>query len=172
MFKLPLDVSLRYGLITQAAGLLGTLICALAIDHVGRYFANPGGDETGVDHRHRDARALELDAQRIEESRHRVLGGAVAGARGHAGAAREARDPDDAPLRFAQVGQGVVRAIDGPHVVHLHDVREDRHVLDILEPRPHDPRRSLERIAALAGLHLPELLHHVRAVPERREERE
>jgi putative MFS transporter len=36
MFKLPLDVSLRYGLITQAVGLLGTLICALAIDHVGR----------------------------------------------------------------------------------------------------------------------------------------
>jgi MFS transporter, putative metabolite:H+ symporter len=36
VFKLPLDVSLRYGLITQAVGLLGTLICALAIDHVGR----------------------------------------------------------------------------------------------------------------------------------------
>jgi putative MFS transporter len=36
VFKLPLDVSLRYGLITQAAGLVGTLICALAIDHVGR----------------------------------------------------------------------------------------------------------------------------------------
>ena len=36
LFKLPLDVSLRYGLITQAVGLLGTLICALAIDHVGR----------------------------------------------------------------------------------------------------------------------------------------
>jgi MFS family permease len=28
VFKLPLDVSLRYGLITQAVGLLGTLICA------------------------------------------------------------------------------------------------------------------------------------------------
>src|SRR5262249_18487709 len=28
--------SLRYGLITQAVGLLGTLICALTIDHVGR----------------------------------------------------------------------------------------------------------------------------------------
>jgi putative MFS transporter len=41
VFKLPLDVSLRYGMITQAAGLLGTLICALTIDHVGRrpYFA-------------------------------------------------------------------------------------------------------------------------------------
>jgi putative MFS transporter len=36
VFKLPLDVSLRYGLITQAAGLLGTLICALSIDYVGR----------------------------------------------------------------------------------------------------------------------------------------
>src|SRR5262249_58651685 len=36
LFKLPLDVSLRYGLITQAVGLLGTLICALTIDHVGR----------------------------------------------------------------------------------------------------------------------------------------
>jgi putative MFS transporter len=36
VFKLPLDVSLRYGLITQAVGLLGTLICALAIDQVGR----------------------------------------------------------------------------------------------------------------------------------------
>src|SRR5215471_7278930 len=34
VFKLPLDVSLRYGLITQAVGLLGTLICALTIDHV------------------------------------------------------------------------------------------------------------------------------------------
>src|SRR5207253_5141584 len=36
VFKLPLDVTLRYGLITQSVGLLGTLICALAIDHVGR----------------------------------------------------------------------------------------------------------------------------------------
>ena len=36
VFKLPLDVSLHYGLITQAAGLLGTLICALTIDYVGR----------------------------------------------------------------------------------------------------------------------------------------
>jgi putative MFS transporter len=36
MFKLPLDQSLRYGLITQAVGLIGTLICALAIDYVGR----------------------------------------------------------------------------------------------------------------------------------------
>jgi len=36
VFKLPLGVSLRYGLITQAVGLLGTLICALAIDYVGR----------------------------------------------------------------------------------------------------------------------------------------
>jgi putative MFS transporter len=36
VFRLPLDVSLRYGLITQAVGLLGTLICALAIDRVGR----------------------------------------------------------------------------------------------------------------------------------------
>lgn len=41
VFKLPLDVSLRYGMITQAAGLIGTLICALTIDHIGRrpYFA-------------------------------------------------------------------------------------------------------------------------------------
>jgi putative MFS transporter len=41
VFKLPLDVSLRYGLITQAAGFVGTLICALTIDYVGRkpYFA-------------------------------------------------------------------------------------------------------------------------------------
>ena len=36
VFKLPLDQSLRYGLITQAVGLIGTLICALANDHVGR----------------------------------------------------------------------------------------------------------------------------------------
>jgi putative MFS transporter len=36
VFKLPLDVSLRYGLITQAVGLIGTLICALSIDYVGR----------------------------------------------------------------------------------------------------------------------------------------
>jgi putative MFS transporter len=36
VFKLPLGVSLRYGLITQAVGLLGTLICALAIDYIGR----------------------------------------------------------------------------------------------------------------------------------------
>ena len=36
VFKLPLEVSLRYALITQAVGLLGTLICALTIDHVGR----------------------------------------------------------------------------------------------------------------------------------------
>ena len=41
VFKLPLDVSLRYGMITQAAGFMGTLICALTIDHIGRrpYFA-------------------------------------------------------------------------------------------------------------------------------------
>ena len=36
VFKLPLEQSLKYGLITQAMGLLGTLICALVIDHVGR----------------------------------------------------------------------------------------------------------------------------------------
>ena len=36
VFKLPLEQSLKYGLITQAVGLLGTLICALIIDHVGR----------------------------------------------------------------------------------------------------------------------------------------
>ena len=36
VFQLPLDVSLRYGLITQVFGLLGTLICALTIDYVGR----------------------------------------------------------------------------------------------------------------------------------------
>jgi MFS transporter, putative metabolite:H+ symporter len=35
MFHLPLEQSLRYGLITQAVGLLGTLICALTIDYVG-----------------------------------------------------------------------------------------------------------------------------------------
>jgi len=41
VYKLPLDVSLRYGLITQATGFIGTFICALTIDHVGRrpYFA-------------------------------------------------------------------------------------------------------------------------------------
>jgi putative MFS transporter len=41
VFKLPLDASLRYGLIIQAAGFVGTFICAMTIDHVGRrpYFA-------------------------------------------------------------------------------------------------------------------------------------
>jgi putative MFS transporter len=36
VFKLPLDVSLRYGLITTALGLIGATIAALIIDHVGR----------------------------------------------------------------------------------------------------------------------------------------
>lgn len=36
VFKLPLEQSLQYGLITQVAGLVGTLICALSIDYVGR----------------------------------------------------------------------------------------------------------------------------------------
>jgi putative MFS transporter len=36
VFQLPLDVSLRYGLITQVVGLIGTGICAFSIDHVGR----------------------------------------------------------------------------------------------------------------------------------------
>src|SRR5262249_32671562 len=36
VFQLPLDQSLRYGLITQIVGLIGTAICALSIDHVGR----------------------------------------------------------------------------------------------------------------------------------------
>jgi len=36
VFQLPLDVSLRYGLITQMVGLIGTAICAFSIDHVGR----------------------------------------------------------------------------------------------------------------------------------------
>ena len=36
VYKLPLDVSLRYGLITQAVGLVGALTCALCIDSVGR----------------------------------------------------------------------------------------------------------------------------------------
>ncbi|MFL6930759.1 MAG: MFS transporter [Xanthobacteraceae bacterium] len=36
VYHLPLETSLRYGLITQAAGLVGTLVCAFAIDRVGR----------------------------------------------------------------------------------------------------------------------------------------
>jgi putative MFS transporter len=36
VFKLPLDVSLRYGLITTAVGLIGSAIAALIIDRVGR----------------------------------------------------------------------------------------------------------------------------------------
>lgn len=36
VFKLPLQQSLQYGLITQAVGLGGALICALTIDRVGR----------------------------------------------------------------------------------------------------------------------------------------
>src|SRR5215813_4238053 len=36
LYGLPLDAALRYGLITQAVGLVGTLVCAFAIDHVGR----------------------------------------------------------------------------------------------------------------------------------------
>jgi putative MFS transporter len=36
VFKLPLDVALRYGLITTAIGLIGAAIAALIIDHVGR----------------------------------------------------------------------------------------------------------------------------------------
>ena len=36
VFKLPLQQSLLYGLITQAVGLVGSLICALSIDRVGR----------------------------------------------------------------------------------------------------------------------------------------
>src|SRR4029079_240214 len=41
VYKLPLDVSLRYGLIIQVTGFIGTFICALTIDHIGRrpYFA-------------------------------------------------------------------------------------------------------------------------------------
>jgi MFS transporter, putative metabolite:H+ symporter len=36
VFKLPLDVSLRYGLITAASGLLGAAVAAFMIDSVGR----------------------------------------------------------------------------------------------------------------------------------------
>jgi putative MFS transporter len=36
VYQLPLEVSLRYGLITQAIGMLGALVCALSIDYVGR----------------------------------------------------------------------------------------------------------------------------------------
>jgi putative MFS transporter len=36
VYKLSLEQSLQYGLITQVAGLLGTLICALTIDYLGR----------------------------------------------------------------------------------------------------------------------------------------
>ena len=36
VFKLPLEQSLQYGLITQIVGLLGTLTCALTIDYFGR----------------------------------------------------------------------------------------------------------------------------------------
>ncbi|NVO15266.1 MAG: MFS transporter [Rhodoplanes sp.] len=36
VFNLPLAQSLQYGLITQVAGLFGTLTCALTIDYVGR----------------------------------------------------------------------------------------------------------------------------------------
>ena len=36
VFKLPLQQALQYGLITQAVGLCGALICALTIDRIGR----------------------------------------------------------------------------------------------------------------------------------------
>jgi len=36
VFKLPLQQSLHYGLITQSVGFVGALTCALTIDHVGR----------------------------------------------------------------------------------------------------------------------------------------
>ena len=36
VFHLPLEQALQYGLITQVAGLLGTLTCALTIDYLGR----------------------------------------------------------------------------------------------------------------------------------------
>jgi putative MFS transporter len=36
VFKLPLEQALQYGLITQIVGLLGTLTCALTVDHIGR----------------------------------------------------------------------------------------------------------------------------------------
>jgi putative MFS transporter len=36
VFKLPLQQALQYGLITQAVGLCGALLCALTIDQVGR----------------------------------------------------------------------------------------------------------------------------------------
>ncbi|HTZ03685.1 MAG TPA: MFS transporter [Xanthobacteraceae bacterium] len=36
VFKLPLQQSLQYGLITQAVGFCGALLCALTIDYVGR----------------------------------------------------------------------------------------------------------------------------------------
>jgi putative MFS transporter len=36
VFKLPLQQSLQYGLITQTVGFFGALTCALTIDHVGR----------------------------------------------------------------------------------------------------------------------------------------
>jgi putative MFS transporter len=36
VYQLPLEIALRYGLITQVAGLVGTFICALSIDRVGR----------------------------------------------------------------------------------------------------------------------------------------
>jgi putative MFS transporter len=36
VYRLPLETSLKYALITQAAGLIGTLACAFTIDRVGR----------------------------------------------------------------------------------------------------------------------------------------
>jgi putative MFS transporter len=36
VYHLPLETSLQYGLITQIAGLVSTVICALVIDHIGR----------------------------------------------------------------------------------------------------------------------------------------
>jgi MFS transporter, putative metabolite:H+ symporter len=48
VFNLPIDVALRYGLISTAVGLIGSAITALIIDHVGRkrlfaiYFAGSG----------------------------------------------------------------------------------------------------------------------------------
>ncbi len=81
--------------------------------------------------------AFELDAQRVEEARHRVLARRIAGARGHPRAPGEAGDADDQSLRLAQERQRVVRAVHRAHVVHLHDALEDRHVLHVLEARPH-----------------------------------
>lgn len=96
-----------------------------------------GTHEVGCHHRHRDAATGELDAQRVKEADHRVLGRRIAGARRDADQPRDARDRDNATAGGRERRQRAAREPRRTQEIQAHEALEQVHVLELVEPGPH-----------------------------------